>query len=411
MVDIIQGMSNVYDCAIVGCGVAGAFAAHRIATKYKGAKIIGFDFGKGPAKRRQQIFGWLGCLPSGDGKIFLRDLDKVSDLIGIRKTKAAYNQFFKVLSEVNDFNVVKDRGPNKLIEKNFNKAGYSILTNDYIQMYPSDIHTLSRQMSNIIETNANITFKFDNEVLQVFKTKKYFTLQTEHKEEYQCKKLIIAVGRGGWRWANDLYAKFGIISDNDTAKFGIRVEMNAAYLKDFHKSTCSIIGNNLELGPLSWNGTVIPEDHTDMAISAFRSNENRWRTDKVSFNLIGNRPFHNAGFQQTDRIGKLTFVLANDRIVKERISSIITGKSVTSIMPEYNWLKETVIDLSKLIPEITTKGYYHSPTLLPLAPQINIGDDLSSEIDGMYVTGESAGIIGICAAALSGIAAADSACK
>jgi hypothetical protein len=404
-------MSNVYDLCVIGCGVAGAFAIHRISTKYKNTKVIAFDIGRPPRKRRQQIFGWLGSLPSSDGKLFLQDINKVSNLIGMRKTKAAYNQFSKVLAEVNDFKVVKDRGPNKVTEKNFNKLGYSVILNDYIQMYPSDIHTLSKQMSNIIETNSNITFKFDNEVLQVFKTKKYFTLQTEHKEEYQCKKLIIAVGRGGWRWANDLYAKFGIISDNDTARFGIRAEMNSSHLKDFHKSTCSIISDNLEIGPLSWNGTVIPEDHTDMAISAFRSNEGRWRTDKVSFNIIGNRPFPGTGFQQTDRIGKLTFVLANDRIIKERISSILTGKSKISIIPEYGWLKDALMEIGSLIPEILTKGYYHSPTILPLAPRINIGDDLSSEIDGMFVTGESAGIIGICAAAVSGIVAADSACK
>jgi hypothetical protein len=148
-----------------------------------------------------------------------------------------------------------------------------------------------------------------------------------------------------------------------------------------------------------------------MAISAFRSNEGRWRTDKVSFNIIGNRPFPGTGFQQTDRIGKLTFVLANDRIIKERISSILTGKSKISIIPEYGWLKDALMEIGSLIPEILTKGYYHSPTILPLAPRINIGDDLSSEIDGMFVTGESAGIIGICAAAVSGIVAADSACK
>ena len=392
-------------------GVAGVFAAHRIATKYKSAKVIGFDIGRPPQKRRRRLFGWLGALPSSDGKVFLKDIDKVSEIVGIRKTKVAYNQFSKILSNVGDFKITKDRPPNKMIEKKFIKQGYSISLNDYIQMYPADIHALSKYVSSTIELNKNITFKFDNEVLQVFKNKKHFLLQTEQKEEFQCNKLIIAVGRSGWRWANDLYTKFGIIENNDISRFGIRIEMSSSHLKEFNKSNCSIIGNDVEIGPLSWFGTVIPEDHTDMAISAFRSNEGRWKSDKVSFNLIGSRFFPGKGFEQTDCIGNLTFVLANDRIIKERVSSIMTGRSKISIIPEYNWLKDSITNLGVLIPEILTKGYFHAPTIIPMAPKINLGDNLSSEIDGLFVAGESGGIHGILSAALSGIVVADSACK
>ena len=209
-----------------------------------------------------------------------------------------------------------------------------------------------------------------------------------------------------------MYASLGIIDNNDTARFGIRIETNSSVMKDFNKSNCTLLkGNDLEIGPLSWYGTVIPEDHLDLAISAFRSNENRWKSDKVSFNLIGNRPFPEAGFEQTDRIGKLTFVLANDRIVKERVSAILTGKSRISIIPEYEWLKSVITELSAIIPEISTKAYFHVPTIVPSAPKINIGDNLETEVGGMFVVGESAGIHGILAAGTMGIIAADAVCK
>ena len=182
-------------------------------------------------------------------------------------------------------------------------------------------------------------------------------------------------------------------------------------MKDFNRSNCTITKGDLEIGPLSWYGTVIPEDHVDMAISAFRSNENRWKSDKVSFNLIGSRQFLNSGFEQTNRIGGLSFVLSNDRIIKERISSILTGKSKISVIKEYDWLKEAITNITEIIPEITTKAYFHVPTIIPLAPKINIGNNLETEIDGMFVVGESAGINGILSAGLMGIAAADAVCK
>jgi len=398
--------SNVFDVGIIGAGVAGAFAAYKLAKENKNIRVIIFDLGRPPLKRRRQLEGWLGCLPNSDGKLYLSNLDKVAEVVGGRKSKSSFNFFKKVMSNVGEFEETKDRSPNVSVEKKLKKIGYDISLNDFIQIYPKDIHSLSKYMSEFIEDQKNITYSFDNEVKNIHKKKNQFTITTEG-QEYKCKKLIVSVGRSGWRWAKDLYANFGIIDNNDVAKFGIRLEMNAPNMKEFNKSNCTLIKNDeVEIGPFSWFGTVIPEDHLDMAISAFRSNENRWKTDKVSFSLIGNRPFSEKGFEQTDRIGKLTFVLSNDRIIKERVSNIIAGKSKISIIPEYHWLKDTLLELSAAIPEITTKAQYHVPTIMPMAPKINLGNNLESEIDGMFVAGESAGIHGILAAATTGILAA-----
>lgn len=403
-------MTN-FDVGIIGAGIAGAFAAFKIAKDHKNTKAILFDLGRPPMKRRRQLEGWLGCLPNSDGKLYLNDISKVADLVGNRKAKSANTSFNKILNQVGTFKTTKDKAPSVSAEKRLKKFGYDFTLNDYIQIYPKDIHTLSKYMAESIEQAGNVTFNFDNEIKSVYKQKNMFIIVASDNQEFKCKKLVIAVGRSGWRWAKDLYANFGIIDNNDIAKFGIRVECNSNIMKDFAKSNCTITkGTDLELGPLSWFGTVIPEDHVDLAISAFRSNENRWKSDKVSFSLIGNRLFPNAGFEQTDRIGKLTFVLANDRIVKERISTITAIKSKISIIPEYSWLKETITDLSNIIPDIS-KAYFHVPTITPLAPKINIGSNLESEVDGMFVIGESAGVSGILAAAIMGIIVADSVSK
>lgn len=402
---------NHYDVGIIGAGVAGAFATLKIAKDHKNAKVILFDLGRPPMKRRRQLEGWLGCLPNSDGKLYLSDLDKIVALTGLRKVKAAHNWLDKYLANVDTFKVTKDRPLSVGLDKKFKKAGFDVSLNDYVQIYPKDIHILSKMMAETIEANKNIAFKFDSEVMSVQKQKNMFVVQTED-QEYRCKKLIIAVGRSGWRWARQLFGHFGIIENNDIARFGIRIETNSANMRDFNRSNCTIVkGSELELGPFSWYGTVIPEDHVDLAISAFRSNENRWKSDKVSFNLIGNRPFPSTGFEQTDRIGKLTFVLSNDRIIKERVSTIIAGKSKISIIPEYDWLKETLTELGTIVPEITAKAYFHVPTIMPIAPKINIGSNLETEVEGMFIAGESAGVPGILSAACLGLIAGDNVCK
>lgn len=401
---------NNFDVGIIGAGVAGAFATMKIAKDFKNVKTVVFDLGRPPMKRRRQLEGWLGCLPNSDGKLYLNDLSKVEDLIESKRLKPAYNSFNNILSEVGDFKIIKDKSPNLSMDKKIKKSEFNIILNDYIQMYPKDIHTLSKVMSDQIEASKNITFSFDNEVIKIYKQKDMFIITTQ-EQEFSCKKIIIAVGRSGWRWVKDLYSSFGIIDNNDIAKFGIRIEMNSSMLKDFNKSNCTLTKNDLELGPFSWFGTVIPEDHVDLAISAFRSNENRWKTDKVSFNLIGSRVFENNGFEQTDRIGNLTFVLSNDRILKEKVSTIIAGKSKISVIPEYDWLSNSLKEISAFVPDLLTKAYFHVPTILPMSPKINIGSNLETEIEGMFVAGESAGISGILAAATMGIVSANEICK
>ncbi len=401
---------TTFDIGIIGAGVAGSFAALRVSKEYKNVKTIVFDLGRPPMKRRRQLEGWLGCLPNSDGKFYLSDLNKVSKVTGLRKAKTANTWINHILDEIDNFKIIKDKPLGINLEKRISKLGFNIVQNNYLQMYPKEIHSLSKYISDNLENNENVTLSFDNEIKTIYKQRGHFIVVGEN-QEYKCKKIIIAVGRSGWRWARNLFKSFDIIENNDIAKIGIRVELNSSYMKEFNKSSCSLLREDLEIGPFSWNGTVIPEDHVDMAISAFRSNENRWSSDKVSFSLIGNRHFSDNGFEQADRLAKLTFVLTNDRIIKEKISNIVSGKSKISIIPEYDWLKNTVTEVSSIIPELVSKGYYHAPTIMPMAPKINIGNNLESEIDGMFVVGESAGLPGLLSAALSGVAAVDSILK
>jgi uncharacterized FAD-dependent dehydrogenase len=399
-----------YDLCIIGAGGAGAFSVLKIAKEHKNIKTILFDIGRPFLKRRTQVHGAMGCLPSGDGKLYLNDVSLVSEMCGIRKTKSSNNWLNNYMLDMLSMKTIKDRSPHINLIKRIKNSGFDIKLNDYVQLYPKDIHTLSKNIYNTLNNSKNIFLSFDNEVLNIKKQKKTFIITSQEKQ-IECKRVIICAGRSGWRWARDVFNSFGLIETNDIAKFGIRIEASSTVMKDFNKSNCSITKQNLELGPFCWGGTVIPEDHYDFAISAFRSNEQRWKSDKVSFNLIGNRFFASNGFEQTNRIGQLTFVLANDRIIKEKISTVMSKKSSISIIPEYDWLSEAITDVSQFIPDIIAKGYFHLPTILPLAPKINLGSNLESEVDGLYVAGESTGIIGILGAALTGLIVADAACK
>jgi uncharacterized FAD-dependent dehydrogenase len=403
---------NTYDVAIIGTGVAGAFATYKIAKDYKDVKLLILDLGRPPMKRRRQLEGWLGCMPNSDGKLYLNNLEEVANITGKRLINSSFKEVKNVFNNISDFKIIKDKNPNVNFSKKINKLGYEIKLNDYVQLYPKEIHALSKKIANLIEENKNISCVFDEEVIDISKNKKMFSIKTEN-EEFKCKKIIFSVGRSGWRWAHKIYSNFGIIQNNNIAKYGIRIETDALNLRDLNKSNCSFIKQNeIEIGNFSWSGTVIPEDHVDCAITSFRSNEDRWGSDKVSFNLIGSRFLEsNKAVEEIDRIAKLTFLLANDRILKEKLTTLMGKKSKISIMKEYDWIPNYLKELNEVIPNLINKSHFYFPTIIPAPSEINVYSNLETDIDGMFVAGECAGVNGILSAACTGIIAAEKICK
>ena len=132
----------------------------------------------------------------------------------------------------------------------------------------------------------------------------------------------------------------------------------------------------------------------------------RWVSNNVSFSLIGHRKFENSGFEQVDRLAKLTFIMANDSILKERLSYITTGKSKLSLIKEYDWLREC-IEGTWFLNDLVGKAMFYVPTIIPESPKINVSEGFKTELEGLYVVGESAGVSGLLSAMVMGINFAD----
>jgi len=400
-------MQNEYDIIIAGGGIAGAFAAYRLSQMKNAPRTCLIEYGRPPGKRRKQLEGWLGCFPTGNGRLYTNDLIRLQEIAQATTINTIFKQSLKLLSNYGPSKITKSKKPKQSVLNNLNSTGYSIEYNDFIQWKPENIHLLSRGLASKIDSNNKITCMFDNEIYDIKKEGKMFVVSTE-KGDFYSKKVLLCLGRSGWRMSNNILKELNIINNDDYSKFGFMAEMPAACLKDWDRSHCSIYKDNLTIGPLSWNGTVIPEDHVDLVIASWRSNEDRWKSEKVAFSVISKDEYKAEGAHQTERLGQLAFILSDNRVGKIRISEYLNRKNNLSFIPEYHWFDNTLKSLDSLFKGFIQKGSINVPNIELTIPHMNINSNLSTDVKGLYVAGESAGIKGILGAIVSSMIAAES---
>jgi uncharacterized FAD-dependent dehydrogenase len=411
-----------YDIGIIGAGVAGVFAALRLAEKYKNVKAIVFEFGPPPPnclrqdpikikRRRRQLEGWFGCFPTGDGKLYVQDdTQKLCDIADTRKTKTISKWFSDQIEAVNSDKVIITKNVSNNIKKHAEGLGFVYSNHSYQQWSPDKIHQLSKISADKIDSSGNIELSFDNEVFDFIKKNNHFQVNTS-SGEFNCKKLIICTGRSGWRWTNNIFKKLGIHVEDTVSSYGVRVEMPSSIMKDFNKSHCSFTRQDIKVGPLCWYGSIIQEDHADLTTAAFRSNEDRWKTDKVFFSVRKYTNIALDGIKNTERVAKLAFLLSGDRVGREKIKKFLKSESQIGLVPEYAGFQEIFSELEVFIPNIVSRGYLHIPDIETVTSKINIASNCETEIDGLFVAGESAGVSGLAAAGIMGALAVEGALK
>jgi uncharacterized FAD-dependent dehydrogenase len=392
-------MTKNFDIIIVGAGLSGIMAAYHINKKSPDASVLLLDMGRPPLKRRTQTMGWLGLLPSSDGKFYINNNEVIENFSTKANIKRSQKQIISLLNGFGVNKKVLEFEPSQDVVDNFAKCGFKYKNPSYIQTIPKEIHQFSKQLSKEME-QTNITTSFDEEIVDVEKEGDNFKIYSNYFE-YECKKLIVAVGRSGWRCTRNLLKSFDLLQNNDVAKYGVRVECDSNLVEKYNKAPVILNKDNVVYGPFNWNGTVIPEDHVDFITTSFRSNEERWNSSKVSFEMMGHIK-HKDGSELMERLGKLSCVISNDRIIKEKLSSIKSNKHKLSILKEFDWLGKALEELEVLIPGITNCGSFYIPTVETVLSPTKMNNKFETELNNLHLIGESAGIRGLMQVSITG---------
>ena len=245
----------MYDVVIVGAGPAGLFSAYEL-SKNKNLKVLLLDSGKFaknrccPMNKNKKpcvncnpcniMSGYGGAGTFSDGKLnFIPKLGK-SDLFKYMNEQEAYDLIDDTEKIFNEFGMDSDVYPSNMDEANEIKkkvalTGARLMLIKQKHLGSDKLPEYIQNFTDYLEKNG-IEVLENSEVIDIHSIKKdlhEITYKHGKKEiKVNAKKVIVAPGRTGAKWIQELADKYNISYVSQSIEIGVRVEVRREVLED-----------------------------------------------------------------------------------------------------------------------------------------------------------------------------------
>ena len=244
----------MYDVIIVGAGPAGLFSAYELITKNKDLKVMILDKGRF-AKNRvcpmnknkgecvnckpcAILSGYGGAGTFSDGKLnFIPKLGK-SDLFKYMSISEANNLIDDTEKIFNEFNMDADVYPTNMdeelkIKEEIAKVGANLLIIKQKHLGSDMLPTYIQNFTDFLKEKG-VDIKENTDVIDINDKKGIYEVRYykgKKEEKLEAKYVIVAPGRTGAKWVQELADKYNIPYTSQSIEIGVRVEVRKEILK------------------------------------------------------------------------------------------------------------------------------------------------------------------------------------
>lgn len=456
-------MAKKTDVIIIGAGPGGIFAAYELLKNKPDIKITVYEEGHSLDKRKCPIdgknvkscvhckscsimsgFGGAGAFSDGKYNI-------TNDFGGTLYEYIGKSEAIDLMKYVDEINMAHGGEGTKL----YSTAGTSIkkvCMQNKLKLLDASVRHLGTDINYVVlqniydELKDKVDFHFDEPVLTIEKLDNGFKVFTD-KEEMECDKCIVSVGRVGSKWMEQVCKELDINTKSNRVDIGVRVELPAvifSHLTDeLYESKIVYrthqFEDNVRTFCMNPHGIVVTENTNGiLTVNGHSYESGDKQTENTNFALLVAKHFSEP-FKDSNGYGESIARLSNmlgGGVIVQRFGDLVRGRrSNESRIAEgmvTPTLSATPGDLSLVLPKRILDGIIEMIYALDkIAPgtanddtllygvevkfynmEVELDNNLETKHKGLYIIGDGSGVThSLSHASASGVYVARQICK
>lgn len=387
----------MYDLIIVGAGPAGIFTALELVKKGAKDKILIIEKGRAVEKRvcpKSKTKQCVNCKPycnittgfSGagafsDGKLSLSPEvgGDLPELIGTEMAEELIKYADSLYLEFGADSKVEGIGNTekvKDIRKKAIQAGLKLVDCPIRHLGTEKAQEIYFKIEQFLLNNG-VEIKFNVNVLDIIMNGDeclgVIAEENKNKVEYFAKKTVIATGRRGADWLENICEEHNILHEAGVVDIGVRVEVRNEIMEEVNNVLyeSKLIGypkpfkNKVRTFCQNPGGFVSQENYdNDLAVVNGHSYKEK-KSNNTNLSILCSAKFtepFNQPIAYAQKVGELTNMLGNGKVLVQRYGDILDGKRT--------WQKE--LDNSNVRPTLTDAVAGDITSAMPYRPMLNI---------------------------------------
>lgn len=461
-------MEKNYDVIIVGAGPAGIMASYEFYLKDPTKKVLLIDKGQDVMYRHCPIKDKKikscpiikdnepGCLPAcsitagfggagaySDGKFNITSEfgGWLTDYLDPKEVEEVIHYVDELYLRHGATKEITDPTTDKIreIEKRGYAVGLKLLRAKVRHLGTEENLRIMTEMSNELKEHIDILFKttVDNIIVENNKVKGVIL---DNGEKIFAENVILAPGRDGSAWLSKVLKGQGLTLYNNQVDIGVRVETSNIVMEEINKNLYegkfiynASVGTTVRTFCSNPSGHVVVENHSGtMLANGHAYHDPKLGSENTNFALLVSHTFEepfNEPNEFAHMVSGLANSLSNGSIIVQKYGDIKRGRRTTEkrlkegytvptlseavpgdlglVLP-YN-TEKSIIEMIEALDHVTP-GIANEHTLLygveakfySARPKVREG--FESEIDGLYVAGDGAGLTrGLAQAGANGV--------